>query len=417
MNVLDSIYRAALKAVDPATCVRDALQAWDPGEGRILLAGAGKAAATMALGAEAVVGTDRVSAGVLITKDEHTLGYAHPRVQVFEAAHPVPDLRGSDATGRLLSFLGGTRKTDRVLFLLSGGGSALLVRPAEGLCLADLQHTNQALLACGASIGEVNTVRKHLSQVKGGRLARHLAPARCLVLVLSDVLGNPLDAIASGPCVADPTTFAEAVEVVQKYKLELGPAVMTHLAAGCAGEVEDTPKPGDPVFERIEHVIVGDNRRMARAALEKARALSLRAELCDLELEGEARDVARELAHQGRKSGPGCFIYSGETTVTLRGEGRGGRCQELALAFALECDGLPGISLLAGSSDGTDGPTDAAGAMVDGGTCTRARALGLEPRGHLERNDSYAFFKQLDELLVTGPTGTNTNDLLVLKVD
>ncbi|MBI3927135.1 MAG: glycerate kinase [Armatimonadetes bacterium] len=404
---LIDVFWAALRAVDPERCVGHALRGWHPPSGgRLLLAGVGKAATAMARGAAATP----FESGVLITKDGHRLGYAHPRVAVFEAAHPVPDRRAVEATGTLLELLDRAGRGDQVLFLLSGGGSALLELPAEGLSLDDLKVTNRSLLACGAAIEEVNIVRKHLSQVKGGRLARRIAPAMGLTLVLSDVLGNPLDAIASGPTVPDPTTFEAARQIVERYRVELPARVRAHLEAGA----DETPKPGDPVFAGMEHAVIADHQTMARAALERSLELGWPTVLEDVGLVGEAREVGRRLARAG--SG-GCRIYSGETTVTVTGAGRGGRCQELALAFAVECEGRPGVTLLAAASDGTDGPTDAAGALVDGQTCVRARRKGLDPGEYLRNNDSYAFFERLGEQFVTGPTGTNTNDLILLKIE
>lgn len=410
--MLESIYREALASVDPVDAVRRHLDP-DRLKGRILLLGAGKAAATMARGAEDVLG-DRLERGLIVTKDDHVGDFSSSRIEVLEASHPVPDERGVAATRRLLSLAEQAGPDHCVLFLLSGGGSALLVAPAEGLTLEDLQRTSSELLACGADITEVNTVRKHLSAVKGGRLAQRIAPAKCLTLVLSDVLGSPLDAIASGPTVPDRTTFADALAVVRRHRLEdrLSRAVMKRLKEG---RDEATP------CEGFETVIVGDNVMFAEAALEAARQRGREASILTTWLQGEAREVAAVLASLAREM---CcrdrpfrrstiVVASGETTVTLRGNGRGGRCQELALAFARAARGLP-VQLLAASSDGTDGPTDASGALVDGQTWSRGSEF--DPEGHLERNDSYSFFTRAGGLVMTGPTGTNVNDLILMTL-
>jgi hydroxypyruvate reductase len=317
-----------------------------------------------------------------------------------------------------------TTKRDLVIAVLSGGGSALLTLPAPALTLDDLQQTTHLLLGCGATIVELNAVRKHLSQIKGGGMARLATPASLVSLVLSDVVGDPLDAIASGPTVPDPTTFADAWAVLERHDLvgRVPPAVRERLEAGVEGRVPDTPKPGDPLFRDAWSLIVGSNRLAAEAAVEAARAHGLGSLLLSTFVEGEARQVARvaaalvkELVNYDRPlPRPACLVWGGETTVTLRGQGRGGRNQELALAAALAMQELPGVALLALGTDGTDGPTDAAGAVATGETITRARSLGLDPIAHLAENDAYPFFDALDDLIRTGPTGTNVNDLLFL---
>ncbi len=387
--------------------------------GRIVVLGAGKASGAMARALEALLG-DRLDRGLVIVKDGHTVPTT--RIAVQTAAHPVPDARGVEATGKALALLAGLGPQDLVILLLSGGGSALLERPAPGLTLADLQTTTELLLRAGADIAEVNTVRKHLSAVKGGQLARAAAPASVLVLVLSDVIGDPLDVIASGPAAPDPTTFADAVAVLERYALWTRvPAAVAHrLQAGAAGRLPDTPKAGDPVFARVRHVIVGNNRCAAEAAVAQARALGLHALLLSTFVEGEAREVgrllgalARELAtSQQPAPRPACLVLGGETTVTVRGEGRGGRNLEVALGAVASVAGLPDVLLLTAATDGQDGPTEAAGAWVDGTSLARAQSRGLDPRAFLHRNDAYSFFAALGDLLITGPTLTNVNDLL-----
>jgi hydroxypyruvate reductase len=292
--------------------------------------------------------------------------------------------------------------------------------------LSDLQVTTDLLLRSGATIGELNTIRKHLSRLKGGQLARLAAPAPVGVLILSDVVGDPLDVIASGPTVPDPTTYAEAWDVVQRYRLgeSLPDSVSRRLRAGVAGQLPETPKPGDPLFAGVHNCIIGSNRLAAQAAVAEARRCGYRALLLTTFVEGEAREAARvaaALARSARVHGdplspPACLVWGGETTVTVRGQGKGGRNQELALAAALALEGVPDVLLMALATDGTDGPTDAAGAIVDGGTAARARALGLDPLAALANNDAYPLLSAVGDLLHTGPTGTNVNDLLVILV-
>ena len=310
--------------------------------------------------------------------------------------------------------------------MISGGGSALLPLPAEGVTLAEKQALTNSLLACGATINEINAVRKHISALKGGQLARLAAPARLVALILSDVVGSPLDVIASGPTVPDPSTMQDAWAVLEKYALvEQTPAsIRERLAAGRAGLVSETPKPGDPLFTHVQNVIIGDNALAAQAAQARAEALGFHALLLSTFIEGEAREVGRvaagllkEIARYDRPiPRPACLIWGGETTVTLRGQGKGGRNQELALAAALALDGWENVALVALATDGADGPTDAAGAFIDGDTLTRARQMGLDPLRALQNNDAHPFFAALGDLLMTGPTHTNVNDLAFLLV-
>lgn len=391
---------------------------------RVWVVGGGKAATAMAAALYTILG-ERLTGGLVVTK----YGHADPRlatgpVEVVEGGHPLPDEAGLAGTQRLVQLLAQVQERDLVFVVLSGGGSALLTLPAEGLSLTDLQRTTDLLLRSGATIGELNAVRKHLSQVKGGELARRAGQAEVVSLILSDVVGDPLDTIASGPTAPDPTTFADAWSVLERYGLtgQVPGAVRARLQAGLGGQVPETPKPGAALFERVQNVIVGSNRQAAEAAVETARSWGYHALLLSTFVEGEARQVARvaaalakELVHYHRPvPRPACLVWGGETTVTVRGHGLGGRNQELALAAALAMDGLPDVLLIAVGTDGTDGPTDAAGAVATGETVARARAMGLDAAAYLADNNAYPFFDQLGDLLRTGPTGTNVNDLLFL---
>lgn len=431
------IMDAALDAVDPEQAVKRMVRL----EGEVLhvesrrydlsryrnvyVVGAGKAGASMARAVEEVLGP-RLTAGAVNVKDGHAAVETHT-VRIQEAAHPLPDERGVQGTRRIVGLLRQAGEDDLVLCLLSGGGSALLVLPQEPLTLADLQGLTNALLACGATINEINALRKHLSQVKGGQLARLAQPAEVVSLILSDVVGNPLSVIASGPTVPDPTTFAEAAGVLEKYGLwdKVPPAVAQHIRKGLAGEVPDTPKAGDACFARTYHALIGSNEIAARAALAQAQALGFNTLLLSTFVEGEAREVgkvfaaiAREIKHSGQPlPPPACVVAGGETTVTLCPEpGLGGRNQELALAAALKLDGLEDVLVIGLATDGTDGPTDATGALADGSTVRRAAALGLSAADHLARNAAYPFFQELGDLLRTGPTYTNVNDLTLVLV-
>ncbi len=435
-SVYAEVLREALAAVDPYQCVRQVLQR---SGARIRAGGAmvnlehvahvwvlgfGKAAAVMAQAVEDVL-DDYVDGGIVVVKD----GYAVPtrRVQVMEAGHPVPDERSVQGAQAVLALAQKAQEDDLVLVVISGGGSALLTLPAEGVTLEDIRTTTEVLLRAGATINELNAVRKHLSAVKGGQLARALAPARVIGLVLSDVIGNPLDVIASGPLSPDPTTFADAWAVLEKYRVldKVPPRVREHLQAGMAGAVRETPKPGDPVFDRVHMVIVGDNAHAATAAARAAANRGYRALILTTFLEGEAREVAKAVAALGKEvvrhrrpvPPPACLILGGETTVTVRGGGKGGRNQELALSAALTLEGWPDITVIALGTDGTDGPTDAAGGMVDGGTVQRARDAGLDPLRHLQNNDAYPVLAATHDLIRTGPTRTNVNDLVLVFVE
>ncbi len=433
---ISRIMAAALNAADPAEAVRrslhwegDALHAgdfaWRPAEGgRVYLVAAGKASVSMAEAAADVLG-EWLYAGIIVAKRGQAPPEApHPRLYLYEASHPVPGEDSVQATRRIRALLSETRPDDLVLALISGGGSALMTAPVPGVSLAALQSLTRYLLACGADIREINCLRKHLDAVKGGGLARWAAPAAVLTLILSDVVGSPLDVIASGPTVPDPTTFLDALAILRKYDLveKTPPEILEHLRRGAAGEIPETGKETDPVFEGVRNLIVGDNPLAARAALKQAAAEGFRALLLTTALQGEAREAGRFLAailseiarSENPLPRPACLVAGGETTVTLRGEGLGGRNQELALGAVRDLAGLPGLVLVSLATDGGDGPTDAAGAVVTGETLVRARQAGLSPEDFLRRNDSYHFFEALGDLLKPGPTQTNVNDLTFL---
>lgn len=440
-QALAGIFGAALAAVDPHRAVLDATRI-DEGNlvvadrpydlaayERIFVAGAGKAAGRMALAVEELLG-GRISAGLVIVKEGHKapLGI----VEQVESSHPVPGEAGAAATRRMLDMLRAADERTLVICLLSGGASALLVAPAEGVTLEDKQAVTSLLLKAGASIAELNAVRKHLSAVKGGRLAQAAYPAQLATLILSDVIGDRLDVIASGPAASDASTFADAWAAIEKYGLQqaLPPRVADFIRRGMEGVAPETVKANDPCFGRTQNAIVAGIGQALAAAAEQARQLGFVTEIVDAGLQGEARDAARLIARRARaelaamRAGERrCLLWGGETTVTVRGAGRGGRNQELVLAFALEIEGEAGIALLSAGTDGTDGPTDAAGARVDGAIAAKARSLGLDPVSYLENNDSYHFFQRLDELggghshFITGPTGTNVMDLQIVLLD
>jgi len=381
---------------------------------RIFIIAFGKASLSMAESLAVILG-DRLAGGVVIPK--HATGRTLNLLAVMEGGHPIPDERSLAAGQRVLELLSGLRPDDLVFCLISGGGSALMAAPVEGVTLSDLQALTAALLACGASIDEINILRRHLDQLKGGGLARLAAPARVVSLILSDVVGNLLEAIASGPTAPDPSICADALAVLEKYKLveKIPESVMLALKSS-----HETLKPGDPIFEHVDNILVGSNLQAAQAALKQAEMEGFHPYLLRTDLQGEAREVAVELCRTlrwARQTGdpvprPACIVAGGETTVALcPNPGRGGRNTELALASATELANFPDVLLVTLATDGEDGPTDAAGAVVTGETYARACTPGLDPHDYLRRNDSYAFFAYLDDLLKPGPTETNVNDL------
>ena len=390
---------------------------------RVLVVGTGKASPRMGVALEEELG-DRISDGIINTKYAH----AEPlrRIRTLECGHPVPDEAGVEGTREILAALEGADDRTLVICLISGGGSALMPAPSEGITLQEKQDTTRLLLECGANIVELNAVRKHLSRVKGGGLARTAFPATVVSLMLSDVIGDPMDVIASGPTVPDTSTFKTCMEIFQKYEVSnrLPEAVRARFEAGAAGETPETPKPGDAVLERCHNVIVGSNGLAVAAAAERARDLGYNTLVLSTRLEGEAREVAHLYSAIGKEiltsgvpvAAPACVIAGGETTVTVRGSGKGGRNQELVLAGAMHLSGWEGTVLFSGGTDGTDGPTDAAGAIADAETIKRAESAGLSAIELLKNNDSYHFFKPLGDLVMTGPTGTNVADVAFVMV-
>ena len=438
---VQSILQAALRAVDPATAVARHLvrkgsllvangRTYDLSlYKRIWLVGAGKAGVPMAHSASQILG-EFVTGGAVIVKksvEEATrTELVSDRVILYGGGHPVPDQRGVAATQHVIQLLKSAGEKDFVICLISGGGSALLTAPVMGVSLEALKTVTRQLLACGASIDEINTLRKHLDSVKGGGLARLAAPADVLTLILSDVVGDPPDVIASGPTAPDPSTFSNGLEVLDRYALlgKVPAAIATHLNKGARGDLPETPKPGDPVFERVNNLVVGSNLQAAEAAISAAISYGYTPMLLTTYLQGEARQAGRMLAAIARQVActqqpvrrPACIVTGGETTVTLKGDGLGGRNQELALGAVRDLAGLKNVLLITLATDGDDGPTGAAGAVVSGETLARAEMLGLIPEVFLAHNDSFHFFEPLGDLLLPGKTQTNVNDLAFLFV-
>lgn len=418
-----AILSAGLGAVDPGRLVARELRRRPlfRGRGRLIVIAAGKAAHPMAAAAEAVLG-DAISGGVVVSN----VPGASTRLAQHVAGHPLPDAAGLRAAREVGACLAGLGAGDRVLVLLSGGASAMLPLPVPGVSLADKARTTSLLLRAGAPIGDLNTVRKHLSRLKGGGLARAAAPARVTSLLLSDVVGDDPCLIASGPTVADPTSFADALRVLRERGVvdAVPRAVRRHLEAGARGRRAETPKPGDPLFRRTRTRVIGGARGAVEAAAREARRQGLRPVVLTTRLAGEAREVAgllvsilRECVERGSPARvPVALLLAGETTVSVRGPGRGGRNQELAVAAARALDGFPAAAVVASlGSDGIDGRSDAAGGVVDDASAGRARQLGLAPiEEFLGRSDSRAFLAPLGDLILTGPTGTNVGDLVVL---
>ena len=415
--LLTRLFQAAVHAADPATCVPQHLPPIPPmPPGRTFVVGAGKAAAAMARAVE-----DHwpgALSGLVVTRYGH--GVPCGRIEVVEAAHPVPDEAGQAAAARMLAVLWGLTSDDLVLVLISGGGSALLALPWEGVTLADKQVVNRALLKSGAGIGEMNCVRKHLSAIKGGRLAIAAYPARVMTLVISDVPGDDPAVVASGPTLPDPTTCEEALAILDKYRIEAPHHVRAVLASG----VSETPKPGDVRFAHCQTHVIATAHGSLAAAAEAARAAGVTPLILGDAIEGEAREVAKVMAgiatscaRHGEPICPPCVLLSGgETTVTVRGQGRGGRNAEFLLALAVALNGEAGVHALAGDTDGIDGTEDNAGAFLADDTLARARALGLDAAARLADNDGYGYFAALGDLVVTGPTRTNVNDFRAIYI-
>lgn len=413
-SILRRMFEAAVDSARPASCLPPALPA--PPPGRTIVIGAGKAAAAMARTVEDHW-TGPLS-GLVVTRYGHSVPTR--RIEVAEAAHPVPDAAGEAAARRMLSLLEGLGPDDLVLCLISGGGSALLALPAPGIALADKQALTGALLRSGAAISEINCVRKHLSAVKGGRLAALASPARLVTLAISDVPGDDPSVIASGPTVPDPTTLAEARAVLAKYRIEPPPAVAARLADPAA----ETPKPRDPAFARAEYRLVATPRQALEAAARVAAAAGWHPLILGDALEGEAREMAKVMAgivrsiraHGQPIAGPAVILSGGEATVTIRGKGKGGPNAEFALALALALKNTAGVEAIACDTDGVDGSENNAGAMIYPDTLERARAQGLHPEAELEENDSFGFFNALSDIVQTGPTLTNVNDFRAILV-
>ena len=417
-ELLRQMFEAAIASAQPALCLPPHLPQ-EP-RGRLVVIGAGKASAAMAAAVEANFPGELSAqlSGLVVTR----YGYAQPcrRIEIVEAAHPVPDIAGMNAARRMLQLVHGLSADDTVLCLISGGGSALLPLPAAGLTLEDKQAINRALLKSGATIGELNCVRRHLSAIKGGRLAAACGKARVVTLLISDVPGDkPMD-IASGPTVADPTTCADALEIVRRYRIPLPEAALDLLRSGRGESI----KPGDPRLANCETRIIAAPQLALEAAAAVAREAGITAHILGDSLEGEARDVglvmagiARQVALRGQPFAAPCVLLSGgETTVTVRGGGRGGRNVEFLLALALALDGHPDIHALAGDTDGVDGMEEIAGALIAPDTLARAWAMGMPPRKRLDDNDGHGFFEALNDQVVTGPTLTNVNDFRAILI-
>ncbi|SNT36228.1 glycerate 2-kinase [Noviherbaspirillum humi] len=412
--LLRRLFDAAVEAAQPSHCVPPFLP--QRPAGRLIVIGAGKASAAMAQAVEQH--WDGPLEGLVVTRYGHGVPCRH--IEIVEAAHPVPDAAGHAAAGRILAMVQNLQPDDLVLCLISGGGSSLLALPAPGVTLEDKQAVNRALLASGASITEMNCVRRHLSAVKGGRLAAACHPARVVTLLISDVPGDDPVNVASGPTVADPTTCADALAILARYGIEVPANVRQVLESGQGESV----KPGDPRLARCETHIIATPRMALDAAANAAREAGMPAYILGDDIEGESRDVgkvlaaiARHAARHGQPVAPPCLLLSGgETTVTVRGEGRGGRNVEFLLSLAIALQGEPGIHAVAGDTDGVDGREEIAGAFIAPDTLARAWAAGLHPGEHLERNDGHGFFEALNDTLVSGPTLTNVNDFRAILV-
>ena len=419
-RLLEDSFRAAVAAADPLKILGPQLPR--PPRGRTLVAAAGKAAASMAAAVERDWPQGAPLDGLAITRYRHAL--ATSRIRVVEAGHPVPDQAGEAGAREILQRVGALTDDDLLLALLSGGGSSLLSLPAEGIAMADLKSVTTQLLRCGAMIQEINTVRKHLSSIQGGRLAA-ACKAPVLALIISDVTGDDPTHIASGPCAPDPSTFRDALDVLAKYGVTPPAAVRARLENGAGGRVAETPKPGDAAFARVENRVIATAHRSLEAAAETFRGAGVAPVILGDTLTGEAAEAAKVLAalvREVRRYGspfapPVALISGGECTVTLRGEGgRGGRCSEFLLALGIELEGVGGIHAIAADTDGIDGSEDNAGAFLTPDTLARARAAGIDPAKRLAENDSYGFFAALEDLLLTGPTLTNVNDYRAIVV-
>jgi len=418
-DLLLGSFQAALAAADPLKIIPQHLP--DPPQGRTLVVGAGKAAAAMALAVERSWPAGTPLDGLVITRYQH--GLLTSRITVIEAAHPVPDESGEQATQEILRRAKTLSHDDLLLVLVSGGGSALLSLPAEGISMAELKATTRELLKCGAPIQDMNTVRKHLSGIQGGKLAA-ACRAPVVALVISDVTGDDPTHIASGPCAPDPTTYQDALEILKRYEVKVPKTVAEHLARGAKGELPETPKPGSRIFKRVENRVIATAQQSLQAAAEFFIARDIHPAILGDSVTGEAREVAKvygALAREIKQHGlpyqpPVALISGGETTVTVRGRGRGGRNCEFLLALGVDLNGAEDIHALACDTDGIDGSEDNAGAVLAPDSLQRAQRQELDAAKLLDDNDGYGFFSALDDLVVTGPTRTNVNDYRVILV-
>lgn len=431
-----TVMEAAINAVAPKNAVMEKLQLIDGNvvvDGfmkplddvrRVLIVGGGKAGGPMAEAIEEILG-DSVEEGVVNILGGTEARYRVNRVKLNRASHPVPNDEGAKGVRDMMKLTSNLSPDDLVLALISGGGSALMPLPADGVSLEDVQDVTRKLLSAGVTINELNAVRKHLSAFKGGQLAANCYPSTVVCLILSDVVGDPLDTIASGPTAPDSSTYETAHEVLDSYGIwgSVSPAVKRRIELGLEGKVAETPKPGDPVFEKVHNVVIANNMKAARTAADKAEKLGYNTRVLSTFVEGEARHVGTVYAGLARSLSmndlpvpkPGALLLGGETTVTVTGQGVGGRNQEVALSALMKIAGQSCVVLALGT-DGIDGPTDAAGAIVDGASLSRAQLRGLDPAKHLRENDSYSFFEALGDAVFTGPTGTNVNDLTLILV-
>ena len=389
----------------------------------LYILGSGKATAPMAAAIENII-DEKITGGIITVKLGHVADLKH--INLIEAGHPIPDENGIRGASAILNLAKIAKEDDLILCLISGGGSALLPFPYNGLTLKNKQDTIKILLSCGATIHEINTIRKHISKIKGGRLAQAVYPATLVTLMLSDVVGDDLDVIASGPTVPDSSSFYDCKNIFRKYNIidKIPQNILNHIESGISGEIDETPKPHDPVFDKTYNLIIGNNFESLMSAKEKAESLGYNVLILSSMIEGETRFIAQvhgAIAREIIKTGnplplPACILSGGETTVTISGNGFGGRNQEFALSASIDISGKKNIVMLSGGTDGTDGPTDAAGAFSDTFTLKRAEEMGLNPYRFLANNDSYHFFQKLGDLFITGPTNTNVMDLRIVLV-
>ncbi|GAX63040.1 glycerate kinase [Candidatus Scalindua japonica] len=430
-----TIFKAGLKAVDPKVSVKSYVKRenktlivdkrkYDLDQfDKIYVIGGGKAGASMAAAIEELIG-DHITEGFVNVKYGYTARLE--KIKIHEADHPVPDDAGREGAEKIVRLAESAEERDLIICVISGGGSALLPLPVQGISLSEKQEVTKELLACGASINEINAVRKHMSRFKGGQLARFTYPATLITLILSDVIGSYLDVIASGPTVPDSSTFSDVLEILKRYKIwnKIPDTVRNHFEKGIKGNIPETPKAGESIFSKTQNVIVGSNIQAVMAGAEKAREIGYHSMILSSFVEGETKDVARvhaAVAKEILQSGnpvpaPACVVSGGETTVAIHGKGKGGRNQEFCLASSIDIAGLESVVILSGGTDGTDGPTDAAGAICDGETVERAVEKGMNASNYLCNNNSYVFFENLNDLLITGPTNTNVMDLRLVLV-